>query len=72
MDSNFLCILIGFKLGISLDIHCFGMGFKMASRFTTVSKDEILVVNEAAATKNTKKGKKFGLLAFTGGKKFSY
>ena len=41
----------------------------MASRFTTVLKDEILVVNEAAATKNTKKGKKFGLLAFTGRKK---
>ena len=44
----------------------------MASRFTTVLKDEILVVNEAAATKNTKKGKTFGLLAFTGRKKFSY
>ena len=44
----------------------------MASRFTTVLKDEILVVNEAAATKNTKKGKKFGLLAFTGRKKFPY
>ena len=48
------------------------MRFKMASRFTTVSKDEILVVNEAAATTNTKKGTKFDLLAFTGRKKFSY
>ena len=38
----------------------------------TVSKDEILVVNEAAATTNTKKGTKFGLSAFTGRKKFSY
>jgi len=27
----------------------------MASRFVTVSKDEILVVNEAAAPTNTKK-----------------
>ena len=45
-----------------MDIHCFGMGFKMASRFMTVSKGEILVVNEAAATKNTKKGKKIWLI----------
>ena len=29
-----------------MDIHCFGTGFKMASRFATVSKDE---------TTNTKK-----------------
>ena len=34
----------------------------MASRFMTVSKGEILVVNEAAATKNTKKGKKIWLI----------
>ena len=34
----------------------------MASPFTTVLKDEILVVNEAAATKNTKKGKKIWLI----------
>ena len=32
------------ELGISLDIHYFGTGFKMVSRFTTVSKDEILAV----------------------------
>ena len=38
----------------------------MASRFTTVSKDEILVVTEAAAPKNTKKETKFGLLLFNG------
>ena len=40
----------------------------MASRFVTVSKDEILAVdvNEAAAPANTKKETKFGLLAFTG------
>ena len=37
----------------------------MASRFATVSKDDILGVNEAAAPTNTKKETKFGLLAFT-------
>ena len=37
----------------------------MASRFATVSKDEILAVNEAAAPANTKKETKFGLSAFT-------
>ena len=38
----------------------------MASRFATVSKDEIVAVNEAAALTNTKKEKKVGLSAFTG------
>ena len=38
----------------------------MASLFETVSKDEILVLNEAAAPTNTKQETKFGLLAFTG------
>ena len=38
----------------------------MAFRFATVSKDEILALNEAAAPKNTKKETKFGLSAFTG------
>ena len=38
----------------------------MAFRFVTVSKDEILPVNEAAAPKSTKKETKFGLSAFTG------
>ena len=33
----------------------------MASRFATVSKDEILAVNEAAAPTNTKKETKFGV-----------
>ena len=35
------------------------------TRFATVSKDEILAVNEAAAPTNTKKGTKFGLSVFT-------
>ena len=48
-----------------MDIHCFGTRFKMASRFATVSKDEILAVTEAAAPKNTKKETKFGLSLFT-------
>ena len=38
----------------------------MASRFATVSKDEILAVNDAAVPTNTNKEKKFGLPAFTG------
>ena len=39
----------------------------MASRFATVSKDEILAVNEAAAPTNTaKKETQFGLSVFTG------
>ena len=33
----------------------------MASRFATVSKDEILAVNEAAAQTNTKKETKFSV-----------
>ena len=41
----------------------------MASRFATVSKDEILAVNEAAAPTNTKKETKCGLSAFTGRQK---
>ena len=51
---------------MSLDIHCFGTGFKMASCFKTVSKDEILELDEAAAPTNTKSGTKFGLSVFTG------
>ena len=38
----------------------------MASRFATISKDEILAIDEAAASANTKKETKFGLSAFTG------
>ena len=46
----------------------------MASRFATVSKDEILAVNEAAAPTNTKKETTFGLPVFTDRdrKKFFY
>ena len=38
----------------------------MASRFATISKDEILAVNEIAAPTNTKKQTKLGLSVFTG------
>ena len=44
----------------------------MASHFATVSKDEILAVNKAAAPTNTKKETKFGLSAFTGRKKKNF
>ena len=37
----------------------------MVSCFTTVSKDAILAVNEAAVPTNTTKDTKFGLLALT-------
>ena len=62
MHSDWLPYL----LGISLDVHCFGTGFKMASLFATVFKDEILSVNEEVAPTNTKEETKFGLLVFTG------
>ena len=42
------------------------LGQDSASRFATVSKDEILAINEAAAPTNTKKEKKSGLSVFTG------
>ena len=38
----------------------------MAARFATVSKDEILAVNESAVPTNTKKETKFYLSVFTG------
>ena len=41
----------------------------MASRFTTVSKNKIVAVNEAAVPTNTKKETRFGLLVFTVGRK---
>ena len=41
----------------------------MASRFATVSKYEILALNEAVAPTNTKKETKFGLSVFTGQQK---
>ena len=37
----------------------------MAPRLATVSKDEILAVNESAVPTNTKKESKFGLLVLT-------
>ena len=41
----------------------------MTSPFTTVSKDEIFAVNEAAIQTNTKEEAKFGLFVFTGRQK---
>ena len=38
----------------------------MASRFATVTEEQILAVNEAAVPENTKKATKFGLAVFTG------
>ena len=38
----------------------------MASRFATVSKDEILAINDAATQTNIKEETKFGFSEFTG------
>ena len=39
----------------------------MGSRLATISKDEIVAVNKAAAPTDTKKETRFCSLAFTGG-----
>ena len=62
-------VLIGFRNSEYPSL--FGTGFKMASRFVTFSKDEILAVNEAATPINTKKETKFGLSVFIDRKKNS-
>ena len=57
VNSNFREFLIGScNSGISLAIHRFATGAKMASRFKTFSKDET----------NTKKATNFGFSVFTG------
>jgi len=38
----------------------------MASRFASVTNEEILQINEEAVPENTKKATKFGLAVFTG------
>ena len=38
----------------------------MASRFASVTEEQILSINEAAVPKNTKKATKFGLTVFKG------
>ena len=52
---------------MSLAIHCFATGAKMASRFKTFSEDEIGAINEGVVQTNTKKLTTFGLSVFTGG-----
>ena len=39
---------------------------KMASRFASVSEEEILSINEEAVPKNTKMATKFGVTVFNG------
>ena len=51
---------------ISLAIHCFVTGAKMATRFETFLEDEISAIIEVVAQTNTKKAKNFGLSVFTG------
>ena len=55
-----------------MDIHCFGTRFKVASRFTTVSKDELFAVTEAAAPKKPRKRQNLACRCLlVGRKKFS-
>ena len=53
-----------------MDNNCFETSIKMASRFATVSEEEILAINEEAVPANTKRATKFGLSLFTGGYDF--
>ena len=67
MDSNFWRVLVGSRnLEYPWTFTVLGRDHKMASRFATVSKNEILAVNQAAAPTNTKKEAKFDLSVFTG------
>ena len=51
---------------MSLAIHCFATGAKMASRFETFSKDEIWALNEAVVQTTAKEAMNFGLSVLTG------
>ena len=63
-EYQFSRVLIGSR--ISLAIHCFATGAKMAPRFETFSEDEIWPINETVVQTNTKKATNFGLSVFTG------
>ena len=66
VNSNFRAFWLAPVTRISLAIHCFATGAKMASRFKTFSVDEIWAINEAVVQRNTKKATNFGLSVFTG------
>ena len=62
-EQQFSLVLIGSRnSAISLAIHRFATGAKMASRFKTFSKDEA----------NINKATNFGLSVFTGGQKIIF
>ena len=54
------------KLRISCAIYLRTTGEKMASRFASVSSEEITQINDEAVPENTKRATKFGLAVFKG------
>jgi len=54
------------KLGISFAIYLRATRKKMASRFASVTSEEITQINDEAVPENTKKATKFGLAVFEG------
>ena len=54
------------KLRISCAIYLRATRDKMASRFASVTSEEITQINDEAVPENTKKATKFGLAVFKG------
>ena len=54
------------KLRISCAIYLRATREKMASRFASVSSEEITQINDEAVPENTKRATKFGLAVFKG------
>ena len=54
------------KLRISCAIYLRATRDKMASRFASVTSEEITQINDEVAPENTKKATKFGLAVFKG------
>ena len=54
------------KLRLSCAIYLRATRDKMASRFATVTSEEITQIKDEAVPENTKKATKFGLVVFKG------
>ena len=54
------------KLRISFVIYTRATREKMASRFASLTSEEIIQINDKAVLENTKKATKFGLAVFKG------
>ena len=68
MDSAFRARRLGSREVISQVLHTSEQPKrnKMACRFATVTKEEIISINKVAVTKNTKMTAKFGLTTLNG------